>query len=445
MNALILGAGKVGYSIASLLSKERHHVTVVEPNPDRARVVEDALDVRVVVGNGACSEIINKCNIKSTDLLVAVTAHDEVNMLACLLAKQAGVPKTVARIRNPEYAMDENLLKNPSLGIDLAINPEKVTAKEISQLLHYPEAMDVNYYADGKLLMLGLRVQEDNPIIGKLVKELSGTKDYVIVAILRQNKVVIPRGDDVIGENDQLLIMMKKEKVKDVEGYLGFTHRKIESCMILGGNRLTYYLAQYLLEEELDVKIIEPNYEECKKLSGLLDGGIILNGDIGDIDLLRDEGISDTDALIALTDDDKLNVLTCLLAKQLGAKNPVAQIRRSDYMPLIQQVGIGICVSPQQLTAEAILKFVRKGKYLSISINENGGAEAYEVVLTEKMTKLVNKKIMDIRFPKGAIIGSIFREDEAIIPSGSDVLLAGDRLVVFTSAERIGKIDAIFS
>lgn len=445
MNALILGAGKVGYSIASLLSKERHNVTVVEPNPERARVVEDALDVRVVIGNGACSEVLEECNIKTIDLLVAVTTNDEVNMLACLLAKQSGVPKTVARIRNPEYATDENLLNNPALGIDLAINPEKVTAKEISQLLHYPEAMDVNYYADGRLLMLSLQVEQGNEIIGKKLKELPGTKNYVIVAILRKTTVIIPRGDDIIEEKDQLLIMMQREQVQEVEGYLGFTHRKIQSCMILGGSRLTYYLAEYLLAEDMEVKIIESDYEECKKLSGLLNGGIILNGDVADIDLLQDEGISDTDALISLTDDDKLNVLTCLLAKQLGAKNPVAQIRRSDYMPLIQQVGIGICVSPQQLTAEAILKFVRKGKYLSISIIENGGAEAYEVVLTEHMTKLVNKKIMDIKFPKGAIIGSIFREDEVIIPSGSDVLLAGDRIVVFTSAARIGKIDAIFS
>lgn len=445
MNAVILGAGKVGYSIASLLAKERHNVIVVEPDPERARVVEENMDVQVIIGNGACSEVLHKCNIKSTDLLVAVTRSDEVNMLACLLAKQAGVPKTIARIRNPEYASDENLLNNPSLGIDLAINPERVTAKEITQLLHYPEAIDVNYYADGKLLMLDLRVEAGNISIGKSLRTLPGTKDYVIVAIMRKNKIIIPRGDDVIEEDDQLLIMMKKEKVLDVEGYLGFKHYKIASCMILGGNRLAYYLAQYLQEEELEVKIIEKDYEECKKLSAALDGTIILNGDVGDIDLLQDEGISEIDALIALTDDDKLNVLTCLLAKQLGAKNRVAQIRRSDYMPLMQQVGIGVCVSPQLLTAEAILKFVRKGKYLSISIIENGGAEAYEVVLTENMKKLVNKRIMDIKFPKGAIIGSIFRQDEAIIPSGGDVLLAGDRLVVFTSAERVGKIDAIFS
>ena len=444
MNAVILGAGKVGYSIASLLAKERHNVTVVEPNPDRARVVEESMDVQVIIGNGACSEVLQKCNIKATDLLVAVTESDEVNMLACLLAKQSGVAKTVARIRNPEYASDEKLLNNPSLGIDLAINPEKVTAKEVTQLLHYPEAMDVNYYANGRLLMLDLRVEGKNPTIGKCLKDLPGTKEYVIVAIIRKNKIIVPRGDDIIEENDQLLIMTKKEKAIEVEGYLGFKHYTIDSCMILGGNRVAFYLAQYLEKEDMEIKIIEKNYEECKKLSAALDGAIVLNGDIGDIDLLQDEGISETDALIALSDDDKLNVLTCLLAKQLGAKNRIAQIRRSDYMPLMQQVGIGVCVCPQMLTAEAILKFVRKGKYLSISIIENGGAEAYEVVLTEDMKKLVNKRIMDIKFPKGAIIGSIFRNDEVIIPSGGDVLLAGDRLVVFTSAERVGKIDAIF-
>jgi len=444
MRAIIIGAGKVGYSIAAMLTKEKHDVIVIEQDEERAQIVDDNLDVKVVVGNGASRMILNRCDVAHADLLVAVTKIDEINMLACLVAKQEGVAKTVARVRNPEYANDTDNINSEALGIDFVINPEKVAAREIANLIRVPEALGVNYYADGKLMLIELQVQAGNEIINKKIMELPGTKDYVIAAILRDKSIIIPGGSDMIYENDCLYIMAERDKMIKVEESLGFYRSETGSIVIVSASRVAYYLAKYLERDDFNVKVIEKDYARCKWMADQLESTTILQGDGIDVDLLQEEGISDANFLVALTDDDKLNIVVSLLAKQLGTKKTISQIKRSDYLPLVNKL-VDICISPRLLTAEAILKFVRKADYMSISLLNNGGAEVYEVVLTEKMHKLINKKICDIHFPKGAVIGAIFRQEEIIIPSGKDVLQADDRLVVFTAAERVAKIEAMFS
>lgn len=444
MRAIIIGAGKVGYSIAAMLSKEKHDVIVIEQDEERAQIVDENLDVKVVVGNGAGRNILSRCGVAHADLLVAVTKIDEINMLACLIGKQEGVAKTVARIRNPEYAEETENIDSEALGIDFVINPEKVAAREIANLVRIPEALSVNYYADGKLMLLELQVQKENEIIGKKIMELPGTEDFVIAAILRDKEIIVPGGGDEICLNDCLYIMAERDKMITVEENLGFHRRKTGSVVIVSASRIAYYLANYLEKDDFSVKVIEKDYNRCKWMADQLENAIILQGDGIDVDLLQEEGISEADFLIALTDDDKLNIVVSLLAKQLGTKKTISQIKRSDYLPLVNKM-VDICVSPRLLTAEAILKFVRKANYLSISLLNNGGAEVYEVMLTEKMHKLVDKAICDIHFPKGSVIGAIFRQDEIIIPSGTDILHVGDHLVVFTAANKVAKIESMFS
>lgn len=445
MRTVIIGAGKVGYNLAQMLSGENHDVFVIEMDEDRAAIVEENLDVQVIIGNGASYAILKRVEIATVDLVVAVTESDELNMLACMLAKQEGVKRTVARVRNPEYANDTKLTHNPALNIDLLINPEQVTASEIAKLIAIPEAISVNFYGHGKIQLLELKVEATNMVVKKQLKDIRGKVHFLIAAILRNDHIIIPGGNDMILAGDVLFVMAKTKEMPDVERVLGFHRQVSKTVMLLGGSRIAFYLAKMLEHKGLEVKIVEKDYKHCKRLATTLDSTIILNGDGSDIDLLQDEGISRTDALIALTEDDKLNVLVCLLAKQLGAKKTIAQIRRSDYVPLIETVGIDVAISPRLLTAEAILKFVRKGEYLSISLLEKGNAEVYEVVISEKMVKLVNKMIQDIPFPKGAIIGAIFRNDEVIIPSGKDILLAEDRVTIFATAKTINKVESIIS
>ena len=428
MRTAIIGAGKVGYNIAQVLSKEGHDVIVIEHDEDRGKIVEENLDVQVLVGNGASAKIFAQMDIEHIDLLVAVTEFDELNMLSCMLAKQHGVMRTVARVRDPDYADDVQLAKNPLLGIDLLINPEKVAAKEIMKLIKIPEALNVNYFAGGMMQMLELMVQPDNKMVGKALKDIRGRSRFLIVAIIRREQVIIPRGDDKLKTGDRLFVMAETDNMKTIERSLGFEREMAHSVMILGGSRIGFYLATLLEGSGLEVKIVEKDYAHCRKLAALLDETIILHGDGSDVDLLQEEGIKDTDVLVALTEDDKLNLLVSLLAKRLGAGKTIAQIRRSDYVPLI----------------EAILQFVRKGNFLSIAILEQGHAEVYEVVITPQMSKLVNKEIKQINFPKGSIIAAIFRQGRAIIPGGQDILMAGDRITIFAAAHVANKIEGLF-
>lgn len=441
MRAVIIGAGKIGYNIAETLSREGHDVYVIEKDEDRKQIVEENLDVQVMIGNGADSRLLESIDVEHADLLIAVTENDELNMMACMLAGQYGVQKTVARVRKPEYNRDNKLTSSSMLNIDLLINPERVAAAEIAKIISVPEAVDVNYYAKGKIMLLELLIEKGNPAVNYTLKELHGVHHFLVAAILREDQLIIPRGDDKILLGDRVFLIGRTDQMREIEKVLGFHRRMIRSVMLMGGSRVAFYLAQLLEKHGLEVKIIEKNYKHCKYLAGQLEEAIVLNGDGSDIDLLQDEGIADTDLFVALTEDDKLNILVSLMAKRLGAKKTIAQVRRSDYLPLIEAVGIDIAISPRLLTAEAVLRFVRNSEFLSISVLEHGSAEVYEIILNARMRRMVNKPIKDLGLPKGILIGALFRNNDAMIPSGDDVLVPGDRIIIFAAASVVRKVE----
>ncbi|NLT94729.1 MAG: Trk system potassium transporter TrkA [Clostridia bacterium] len=444
MRAIIIGAGKVGFNIGQILSNENHDVVIIEKDEERCKIVQENLDVQVINGTGASSQVLEEADIKNADLLIAVTEYDELNMIACILAKQYGVPRTIARVRNPEYADNNLLTKSSVLGIDLLINPEKVTAWEISQLIDVPEALDVEYYADGKIQMLELEIDDTAPVINKHLKDLNIPYRFVIVAILRDEKMIIPRGNDIIKKGDIIFLLAKTTDMVDIEKYMGKKRAKTKNVMILGGGRIGYYLAKLLEAKRMNVKIIEKKLERCKEISKSLDTTLVLHGDGSDIDLLKEEGAGQVDAFVALTEDDKLNLLVSLLAKHLGVKKTIAQIRRSDYLPLVERVGIDVAVSPRLITASAILKFIRRGHIISVSLLSGDKAEMIELAVSED-SKVVNKYLRDLNFPTGAIIGSIYRDHDVFIPTGSDYILPNDRVVVFALPKAIHKVEAFFS
>lgn len=444
MRAIIIGAGKVGYSIAQMLSYEGHDVVVVEKDEDRQAIVADTLDVQTFAGSGANIQVLEEAGVEQADLLVAVTEADELNMVACLLAKKYGVKRTVARVRNPEYAENAHKGRDKmSLGIDLIINPERVTAKEIAKLLDVPEAINVEYYADGQVQLLELKLTEECPAIGKSLIGINFRKPALIVAILRKGELIIPRGADVLTKGDIVFVVSRVEDMLDVEKALGKKRDKIESVMILGGGRIGYYLAKILERKKIKVKIIERDRQKCRELSKKLDSTLVLNGDGTDIDLLKTEGAGEVDSFVAVTGDDKLNLLVSLLAKHLGVKNSITQIRRSDYIPLVEQVGIDIVVSPRALTASHILKFIRPSEIVSVSFLGGAKAETLEIRVSEQF-KAANKKLKDINFPKRAIIGAVLRGGQVFVPTGEDMIIPGDRVMVFALADSVNKVEDFF-
>lgn len=444
MQAIIIGAGKVGFSLAEMLSDQEHDVIVVERDPDRADTVNDNLDVQVLVGNGASPRFQQNLNLKEANLLVAVTDSDEVNMLACMFAKQRGADYTVARVRNVEYAQDALLKANKSLGIDFFINPEQVTANAITNYIQVPEALNVNFFDARQVMLLEIEVPEKAAIVNVKLKNLTGANRFLITSILRDGGLIIPNGDDIILAGDRLTLISRTEDMEAVEKSIGINRRPAEQVMILGGGRTGYYLAKNLEPTNIRVTIIEKNYARCERLSALLDTTIILHGDASDIDLLQEEGINEVDILVSTTEDDKLNVLTCLMGSRLGAKKTIAQIRRSDYLPLIQSVGIDVSVSPRLLTSEAIMRFIQKGTLISMAEVNTGFAQIIELIIDRENHPLANQAIKDIKFPKGVIVVSILRDGQVIIPTGNDVLLFEDNLNIFVAKISMKKLKRLF-
>ncbi|PKM90041.1 MAG: Trk system potassium transporter TrkA [Firmicutes bacterium HGW-Firmicutes-12] len=440
MRVIIIGAGKIGFNIARILVEQGHDIVVIEKDDARARVLQENLDIQVVVGNGAGTKVLVEAGIGEANLLVAVTEVDEINMIACILAKSYGVEKTVARVRNYEYVQDDNSGKSAFAGIDLIINPELVTAREIAKRIDVPEALDVVYFGDGNIQLLELKIMSEAVVAEKHLKDLNIPYPFIIVAIVRAGEMLIPHGDDKLMANDIIFILAKTKDMMKIERLLGTERKKAERVMILGGGFTGYHLAKILEERRYSVKIIEKEYKRCMDLSNALNNTLVLHGDAADIDLLKSEGAGDADVFVCLTDDDKLNLLVSLIVKHLGAKKTIAQVRRSDYISLMESVGIDVGISPRTLTANAILRFINRGNnVVSVTLLSDDKAEMMEFIVSQQ-SKIANKKLKDINFPNGAIIGTIYRNNKMLIPKGEECLKPGDVVTVFALPKSSSRI-----
>lgn len=444
MRTIIIGAGKVGYSIAQMLALEKQDVVVIEKDASRQKIVEESLDVQTVLGSGASISVLQEAGVKDADLVVAVTEVDELNMIACLIAKQLGVPRTVARVRNPEYIDTAKIASCSSIGIDLIINPERVTAQMIAKLIEVPEAINVEYYADGKVQLLELRLTEEAPVVYKKLRDIQMEPPFLIVAILRHEQMIIPRGGDQLLPGDLIFVMAETKQMWSVEKMLGKERAKIEDITILGGGRIGFYLAKLLETKNVRVKVIECDLDKCKEISKHLKDTLILHGDGADISLLEEENTGQSDIFVAVTGDDKVNLLVSLLAKHLGVKKTIAQIRRSDYVPLVEKVGVDVAVSPRMLTAGAILKFIRRGDIVSVSLLGGAKAEMLEFIAAPSC-RAANKPLRLLKFPNDAIIGAIVRGNQVIVPTGSAEILPGDHVIVFALPKAISKVEEFFA
>lgn len=447
MRIIVIGAGEVGFHLAARLSSDHHDVVVVERDHDLSHRIQAQIDVLVVEGNGASLSVLERAGIERADLLLAVTNFDEVNLIACLIAAQFEVDLKVARVSSPDYYERRGILQGRKFGADLLINPERECAREILKLFHRAQASDVAEFADGRVILLALPVGERAPVAGRTLAQIGkdlGEAHFLTVAVERDGGTIIPDGGTELKAGDEIYLVSEARHLDDAYRLLGLEHDRIRRVMLLGGGRVGLHLARMLEREGIQPTIIEQSRARCVELAETLETALVLNGDATDLELLKQEGISETDGLAAVTSEDETNLLASLLSKHLGAKKVIALLKRSEYIPLVSRVGIDAAVSPRLSTANRILQHIRGGHVVSMAVMERNQAEAMEVEVVEG-TRSAGRTVADLDLPAGAILGSILRNERVLIPRGDTRIEAGDRIVVFALPEATEATAAFFA
>ncbi len=443
MKVIIVGAGEVGYNIARRLSEEDHDVIVIDRDPAMIRRLSETLDIQYILGQGSSPSVLNEAGLKDADILVAVTDSDEINIVACLFANiESKQTIKIARIRNREYLQHIDVLES-GVNINLIINPESEVVKTVMTLLKVPGASDVVDFAEGRVRLLGMNVKSNPALAGRKLQDFRSelkSLPFLIAAIIRGEKMIIPRGNDMILPNDFIYIVVEEQSMGAVLEKLRIAHQPLKRIMVVGGGNLGAAIAERLDDGQYKAKIIERDSSRCQRLADSLNRVTVLNGDGTDKELLKEENIQDTDAVIAVTGDEETNILISLLAKELGAKKTVTRISKFSYIPLVTAIGIDTVVSPRLSAVSAILQHIRRGKVVSVAPLKGESAEAIEVVALET-SQIVGKSLKDVKFPRGALLGAIVRGDRVIIPSGESVVEPQDRLIIFSGREAIPAVE----
>ena len=450
MRILIVGAGQVGYFLSERLSLEGHEVTLIDRSEENLRQAEDRLNVLGIAGNGASAETLEQAGIDETDIFIAVTDLDEVNILACLLAREYDVKTRIARVKSIDYTGEGAILSKEKLGIDLLINPNDAVAEEIIKIAGRIGTFDVAEFVEGQIQFLGYRIEETSPLCDLTLKELGeirGIYRFVVTAITRNGKTLIPRGNDTIQAGDSIFIFAHTKDLPAIQYMLKQEAEKKnhgrQRAFILGGGHIGLHIAQGLEAHRFDIRLIDRDEKRCEKLSAKLAKGMVIHADGTDIRTLIDEGVEHADVFIAATDSDETNIISSLLAIQHGAGRTLTLINNPDMLSLASTLGIDACISPRIAAASAILKYVRRGDIVSVSAIEGSNAEALEIEIQQK-SDILGIPLRELIFPRNAIIGAIVRGENYQIPDGESTLEAGDRVVIFALPEALAKVERFF-
>lgn len=448
MKIIIIGAGEIGYDLASSLSAEKHDVIVLDRNRDALNTVAENLDVLCFEGNATSAHDLVEAGVKSADILIAVTSIDEVNMIASMMSKRLGAPMVIARVRSDELSRPNAPLKPTDLGIDVIIHPEQSAAQEIVSLIKRASASDLVNLADGKMQLIGLRINKDSPLVGKKLSQYAQDFPDItfrVTAIARRGITIIPSGGVSIQALDQIFILSKTEEIPQIIKTTGRSEVEMNRVMIAGGTPVGTMVARILMNEEKkwNIKLIEPNYDKAAQIAQELEDVLVLNGNPTDPDLLASEGITDTDAFISVTRDEESNIISCLMAKHLEVKKTVALVSKSDYIPLSQTIGLDAAVNKKSAASNEIHRHVRGGRIISVTALKGIKAEVIELQAEEK-SKITKKPIHKISFPSGCVVGGIARDNSIEIATGQSHIHPGDRVIIFCLPDAIPKITALF-
>lgn len=440
MRIVIVGAGKMGYSLAEYLTKEEHDVVVIETDETRRDIIKNSLDILTIEGNGANPAILNDPDIKSAEILIACTYSDEVNMFICMMAKKVGISKTVARIRSTEYTGKGIEFIRDLTNIDLILNPEKVIASEISQVVSTPFALDVEDFADGAVCMIEVKMKERSSYVNVPLHSLSLPKNLLVTGILRKNKLILPGGNDMLQPNDNVFFIGLKEATIEMEQKIETKVNKIRRALIIGAGRIGRYLVPLLEKQDISVKVIDKNINRCEEMANVSKDALIIYGDGTNIELLKHEGIEEADVVICLTEDDKLNLLLALLAKHLGTPKTIVKTSLTEYVELMEEVGADTVVSTRLLNVQEVLRFVRTGGgVINVSLFEGAKAEAIEVIIKED-NPLVGIPLKNIKINGNYLVCAVIHEGRVIIPNGNTVLQVNDKAIIFVEFGTVNDI-----
>lgn len=450
MNVVIVGNGKIGSKLTSLLVKENHDVTVIDRKVKALKKTMETQDVMCIEGNGATADVQTEAGVNKAGLLIATTPFDELNMMCCLIAKKLGAKRAISRVRDPEYFKQTELIKD-EMGLSMVINPELTAAYEISRNLIFPTAAKVEVFEKGRVELVEHVISEDSPLIGLSLAEIYKRFKIkmLICAVQRASGIFIPGGDFIIRSGDRINITASHQEIERFFRLSGPMKNKVKTVLIVGGGRIGYYLALQLLGMGMRVKIIEKSLDRCKQLCDLLPKAIIINGDGTDQDLLQEEGISDIDAFVALSGIDEENIIMSLYVKNNTDAKVVTKVNRDTYIEMSGMLGLDSVVSPKDLTTNTILSYVR-------SVTNTGGngieslyklvgnnVEAIEFLVKEKTPELTNVPIKKLRLKRDILICAIVRNRKVIIPNGDDQIEQGDSVVIVTMEHRFNNLKDI--
>ncbi|MEM6894244.1 MAG: Trk system potassium transporter TrkA [Bacteroidota bacterium] len=448
MKIIIAGAGEVGFHLAKLLSYEAQEITLIDSDKESLAYADSHLDIKVLRGDATSIEALKEAKVDSADLVIGVTSSETTNLTLCMLAKQLGCRRTIARISNTEFLDNRELIKFDELGIDELISPEALAANEIQLLLNQSAFNDTYEFEDGLLTMIGVFLPKSAPFVGKMVKEAAKIfpeLHFMPIALQRMGTqfTVIPRGDTVFKEGDQVYFITTDGGVDELYKLTGMQKREIKNVMILGGSKVGFKTAQDLCTKKFNVKLVEKNKEKAFDIADELPHALVINGDGRNVELLDEESLESMDAFIAVTGNSETNIMSCLVAKSKSIKKTIALVENMDYFQLSHSIGVDTLINKKLLAANNIFRYIRRGEVLAITRLNNLNAEILEFEV--KATSLVNGEIIrELDFPREASIGGVIRDGKGIIALGDFKILEGDRVVVCCLPKAIPRIEKLF-
>jgi trk system potassium uptake protein TrkA len=445
LKIVIVGAGEVGFHIASHLALENKEVVVVDKNADAIRRVSDHLDVQIVQGSGSSPVVLEEAGIRNAEVLLAVTDSDEANLVACLVANMLS-PSTqkLARVRDGDFDRYHDHFRKNAPHIDTIINPEIEVVKTIEGLMSVPGAADVGEFADGRIKFIGIYLENNSRLAGVRLADIPNKITNAIAAVVREEELIIPRGNDYLMPGDLVYFISEEDKLQETLAVFDKDDQPLKRALIVGGGNIGFRLAKSLEKNSIYCKIIENNPDRCAEIAEELNRTIVLCGDGSDQVLLAEENIQDIEVVITLTNNEETNILASLLAKRMGAKKSIAKISKFSYFPIMKTIGIEKVVSTRLSAINTILRHIRRGKVLSDISLKGEQAEIMEALALEK-SDIVDKPLKQISFPKGAIVAGIIRKDDIIIPTGDSVIRPQDRVIIFARRPAIPKVEKILS
>jgi len=443
---IIAGAGEVGKHLAKMLSQENNDIVVIDPDEERIKEIESSMDILTIVGSAASFDTLKDAEAKNTDLFIAVTHFEEINIVSAIIGKRFGAKKSIARIDNMEYLLPLHRDMFHQLGIDYLIYPELLAAREIISLIHQAGTTDFYDFTGGRLSLYVIRLDEESPIIGNSLLEVTDNDkpvDFRAIAITRDNQTIIPRGTDRFHLNDTVYIIANRSGMSQLSRFTGKAELDVKNVMILGGSRIGKRTAQ-ALEKSFNIKLIEVDREKCEQLADFLESSLVINGDGRDIDLLTEEGLQDMEVFIAVTGSSETNILSCQLAKKMGVPRIIAEVENMDYIPLAESIGIDSIINKKLITASRIFRFTTAAEVSDIKCLTGTDAELLEFVVN-KGAKITSAPLKDLDFPKDAIVGGVIRGKHSFIAKGDTLIKSNDRVVVFTLPDARVKVEKLFN